>query len=232
MDKIENIKLNFVCDQKWESFKKDGDNRFCSQCSKTIIDFTDKSKTELEAELRKSNGEVCGRFATHQTVYKSTTWFSKTLSSILLTLGINAINNSVHAQSDIDTNYIVSPIPDTQKDSVKDFPTNFYVGMIDEVPTYKNGGGEGMLKFIQNNIIYPKDLDTSGTVYVSLTVDKLGKVINPTIIKSLNKQADEEVLRVVKLLEFIPSKRFDKPIQTNMVLPIRFSLTDKKKLDK
>lgn len=42
-------------------------------------------------------------------------------------------------------------------------------------PPFKYGTEEDLSKFIQSNIVYPKSLDTSGTVYVKFTIDTIGK---------------------------------------------------------
>jgi sarcosine oxidase delta subunit len=60
MDKIQ---IDQPCPENWNNMQACGDGKFCSVCSKTVIDFTSKSGDEIIAELKNKNGDhVCGRF--------------------------------------------------------------------------------------------------------------------------------------------------------------------------
>jgi hypothetical protein len=43
--------------------KREGKNYFCQSCSKTIIDFRDKTRDEIKCEINK---DTCGRFTIDQ----------------------------------------------------------------------------------------------------------------------------------------------------------------------
>ena len=94
--------------------------------------------------------------------------------------------------------------------------------LIETMPTFKHGGEKGLAKFLKNNLKYPKD-SIEGKVYVSFTIDTTGKVIDPTIIRSLSTEADKEVLRVVKMLEFTPGTQGGKKKRIQYTLPVSFS---------
>lgn len=54
------------CNVGWEQMTPEEKGRHCSLCSKTVMDFTQMDKTEIEAELKNyfQKGEsVCGHFA-------------------------------------------------------------------------------------------------------------------------------------------------------------------------
>lgn len=55
------------CTQNWNSFPQNESGGFCSQCSKTVIDFTQLSDKELYQALALQNpGKICGRFTQSQ----------------------------------------------------------------------------------------------------------------------------------------------------------------------
>jgi|SRR5690606_16325404 len=90
-------------------------------------------------------------------------------------------------------------------------------------PVYKNGGEQGLRKFIIDNLKYPEGQSIEGRVYVGFTVDTLGNVNNVEIKRGLTKETDEEAIRIVKMLTFIPGTVYGKPTEMKMVLPISFS---------
>lgn len=53
------------CTQNWNSFPQNATGGFCSQCSKTVIDFTQLSDKELYQALQ-NPGKICGRFTQSQ----------------------------------------------------------------------------------------------------------------------------------------------------------------------
>jgi len=98
----------------------------------------------------------------------------------------------------------------------------------DSPPTFKDGGDIGLKKFIQENLRYPKTGEcVTGKVYVGFTVDTLGNVKDIEIKKGITTSTDEEAIRVVKLLTFVPGTRFGQPIEMKMVLPISFKIENK-----
>lgn len=95
----------------------------------------------------------------------------------------------------------------------------------DSPPTFKDGGDIGLKKFIKENFRYPKTGEcVTGKVYVGFTVDTLGNVKDIEIKRGITPSTDEEAIRVVKMLTFIPGTRFGRPVETKMVLPISFTI--------
>jgi hypothetical protein len=58
------------CTQNWHAFPQNATGGFCSQCSKTVIDFTQLTDKELYEALQKGNNgntrKICGRFTQTQ----------------------------------------------------------------------------------------------------------------------------------------------------------------------
>lgn len=91
-------------------------------------------------------------------------------------------------------------------------------------PTYKDGGTLGLIKFIEENLRYPNTGDgITGKIYVGFVVDTAGNVKDITIKKGVSLLLDEEAIRLVKMLTFIPGTIYGKLVETQMVLPINFT---------
>lgn len=79
-------------------------------------------------------------------------------------------------------------------------PENKIVCYFPPMPDYKDGGGEGLMRFIATNTRYPAGHHESGRVYISFVVTETGKVSDVRVQKGFGKPFDEEAVRVVKLL--------------------------------
>ncbi|MBO9703144.1 MAG: TonB family protein [Sporocytophaga sp.] len=93
-------------------------------------------------------------------------------------------------------------------------------------PVCKNCGKQGVKKFIRDNLNYPRGQCIEGKVYVGFTVDTLGNVKEVNIKRGLTKEADEEAIRIVKMMIFYPGTVDERPIKVKMVLPINFSIEE------
>lgn len=100
---------------------------------------------------------------------------------------------------------------------------------VDESPEYP-GGNEAMIKYLQQNVKYPKDgLDSakSGTVYVEFVVRKTGDVSDVKAVRGIKDYPSfgAEAVRVVsEMPKWKPGMIHDKPANVKMVIPVRFSL--------
>ena len=54
------------CHEKWEDMAPTAIGRHCAACQKTVVDFTQKSDTEILAYLAGATGEICGRLGRNQ----------------------------------------------------------------------------------------------------------------------------------------------------------------------
>jgi TonB family protein len=95
-------------------------------------------------------------------------------------------------------------------------------------PEFK-GGVSAMMKFICDNVKYPKDAEeskTEGRVVVQLTIEKDGKVSGYKVVNKVSPSLDDEALRVAKLTsdKWIPAKNKGKAVRTNYTIPIQFRL--------
>ena len=96
--------------------------------------------------------------------------------------------------------------------------------VVERMPEYP-GGQAALLKFIGDNLKYPKEMVDcfQGNVRVRFYVDSLGHVCDPQIVQGLDSALDREVLRVVRLFpDFIPGQHEGKKVNVYMNLPISF----------
>lgn len=98
---------------------------------------------------------------------------------------------------------------------------------VDEMPTYK-GGNDALMKFICDNMVYPKEAASSGIegrVVVQFLIEKDGKVSARKVVKSVSPQLDAEALRVSKLINnWTPGKIKGEAVRSHFTLPFVFKL--------
>lgn len=88
---------------------------------------------------------------------------------------------------------------------------------------------------IPNFIYYPDcaiKKGIEGTVIIELIIDENGQPRCPKILKSLCEEIDNEAIRVVDSLEFLPAFQGNEPVMSFITLPVRFELSGQKKQKK
>lgn len=63
---MKHISIKSPCHKKWNDLKGDDCQRFCSSCSKDIIDLTQKSNTDIVELVMNTKGRLCGRIRKDQ----------------------------------------------------------------------------------------------------------------------------------------------------------------------
>jgi protein TonB len=95
------------------------------------------------------------------------------------------------------------------------------------MPVYE-GGMEALMKFVKKHLRYPASArrqGIDGTVYVSFVVTGDGIVHKAKIVKGIHVDCDEEVIRVISMLnKWTGGKHNGQPVNVRMVLPIVFRL--------
>lgn len=112
------------------------------------------------------------------------------------------------------------------------FPAGFVPGDVlfhcssCKYPVYKNGGFEGMLRSIGENVRFPQHLQWDGKVFVQFTIDERGHVRNAVVKQSLQPDADSAAVQAVRLLgEFVPALDAQgRPIAVKQTVPVTFQL--------
>ncbi len=98
---------------------------------------------------------------------------------------------------------------------------------VDDQPQFK-GGQQALNSFLSRNLIYPdfsRQNCISGTVQVSFNINQNNKPVNVKVQKGFGIDLDDEAIRLVKLTAgkwILPS---DHNINTTLILPVNFSLS-------
>ncbi len=98
---------------------------------------------------------------------------------------------------------------------------------VDVEPEF-NGGQEAMVKYIQNEVKYPKNAaneGVEGTIYVGFVVSKYGEITEANVMRPVHPELDAEALRVVRLMpDWKPGMKDGKDVAVRYTLPISFQL--------
>lgn len=102
------------------------------------------------------------------------------------------------------------------------------VSAVEQMPQ-PQGGMQGLLRFLGDNVHYPEEAmkaGVQGKAIVKFVVLPTGKVSSPEIVRSTgNQQLDAEALRVVASIpDFTPGILNGEPVACYYTLPINFSL--------
>ncbi|ERJ98660.1 energy transducer TonB [Segatella salivae] len=104
---------------------------------------------------------------------------------------------------------------------------NMVYDVVEVMPQFP-GGQIAMMKYIMENIKYPKQImeeGIQGRVTVSFIVEKDGRVSNVRLLRSVQPSLDKEAIRVVKSMpKWTPGKHNGKPVRVRFNLPVMFKL--------
>lgn len=60
------IHINNPCPENWANMSPSQQGKFCQQCQKEVVDFTQLSTTEIEEFFQEERKGICGRFEHRQ----------------------------------------------------------------------------------------------------------------------------------------------------------------------
>ena len=90
------------------------------------------------------------------------------------------------------------------------------------------GGDEALLKYLSSHINYPPmaaENNIQGRVVVQFVIDKTGRVGEVKLVRSRDKDLDNEAVRVCKSLpRFTPGRQNGQPVAVWYTLPVTFKL--------
>ena len=99
--------------------------------------------------------------------------------------------------------------------------------VVEDAPEFP-GGTQALLDYLRKNIKYPpicRENGIQGRVLVSFVVNKDGAIVEPQVVKSVNKQLDQEALRVISTMpNWKPGKQRGKPVRVKYTVPVNFRL--------
>ena len=99
--------------------------------------------------------------------------------------------------------------------------------VVEDAPEFP-GGTQALLDYLRKNIKYPpicRENGIQGRVLVSFVVNKDGAIVEPQVVKSVNKQLDQEALLVISTMpNWKPGKQRGKPVRVKYTVPVNFRL--------
>jgi len=98
----------------------------------------------------------------------------------------------------------------------------------DELPVFI-GGEEIFARSIGSSIRYPAEAlrnGKGGEVLISVIITTKGQMVEEKVAKGLGYGLEEESLRVIKTIEgeWVPGKVNGKPVNTRLLIPVRFGI--------
>ena len=99
--------------------------------------------------------------------------------------------------------------------------------VVDQMPEFP-GGKSGMMSYLASHIHYPKEAEEQGQqgrVIVQFVIDEEGRVVNPTVVRSIAPSIDAEALRVVQQMpQWRPGRQQGRLVRVKYTMPISFVL--------
>jgi periplasmic protein TonB len=105
-------------------------------------------------------------------------------------------------------------------------PAEVFV-IVEEMPSFP-GGNEALLKYIYDNIEYPRDAlenGIEGNVVVRFCVTYQGKIEQATVVRGIHPSLDAEAIRLINSLPtWNPGKQAGNPVNVWYTLRVQFQL--------
>lgn len=143
------LKIDKPCEQEWNSMMPDGKGKYCSHCSKTVIDFTNLTDNQVVQFIENTSGKFCGRLSNAQlnriletSQNSNYSYLYKILTGLLLLGGAKNID----AQSNINTDIEISTLLDNKEfkeqnevniETLPDSSMNYIEGVVLDSATKK-----------------------------------------------------------------------------------------------
>lgn len=100
--------------------------------------------------------------------------------------------------------------------------------IVEQMPEFE-GGDAAMLKYLANNIEYPRKAirtNIEGTVMVSFLIDTDGSIKQVEVVRGIGMGCDEEAVRVVSSMPgWKPGKQNGQAVRVRRIIPIKFKLS-------
>jgi len=103
---------------------------------------------------------------------------------------------------------------------------NFMI--VEEKPRFQGGDENTFTKWVSERIEYPevaKENGIHGRVLLSFAINTDGRLIDVSIIRSVDPAVDKEAVRVVSMSpRWTPGRQRDKPVKVRYIFPVIFQL--------
>ena len=99
--------------------------------------------------------------------------------------------------------------------------------VVEQMPTF-SGGDAALMKYLSENIKYPKAAEKAGEqgrVVVNFIVEKDGAISNVNVVRSVTPTLDAEAVRVIKAMpKWVPGKQDGQSVRVKYNVPVSFRL--------
>ena len=99
--------------------------------------------------------------------------------------------------------------------------------VVEQMPTFP-GGDAALMKYLSENIKYPKAAEKAGEqgrVVVNFIVEKDGAISNVNVVRSVTPTLDAEAVRVIKAMpKWVPGKQDGQSVRVKYNVPVSFRL--------
>ena len=102
--------------------------------------------------------------------------------------------------------------------------TLLFVTPLEIMPKWTEGTNKELIQKITSNIKYPNEQCVEGTTVLQFKVDTLGQVKEPKIMRSISKEIDEQLLKIIWNYKFESGILIDRKAEFSLNLPIRIKL--------
>jgi protein TonB len=142
---------------------------------------------------------------------------------MILGFGVIACNSSVKAKSSDNTDTTETITIEEQPEG---FDENYIYSGVEKKAEF-TGGTEALMKFIEDNMDYSRYNHGSiqGKVYVTIIVEKSGKISNIEVVRGAHRLLDDEAIRIVeKMPKWNPAEHNGKIVRSYFTFPVIFKL--------
>ena len=143
---------------------------------------------------------------------------------------MNSCKRKTNVQKSVKEDTKVEVKAETGEDTVQiksAEPTDKVYQVVEQMPTFK-GGDAALMKYLSENIKYPKAAEKAGEqgrVVVNFIVEKDGTVADVKVARSVTPTLDAEAVRVIKAMpKWVPGKQDDQPVRVRYNVPVSFKL--------
>ena len=140
-------------------------------------------------------------------------------AALLLTLLFMVSTNDQALATQNGLSFHTAPAPVLQEEPI--------FTVVEQMPEFP-GGQEALIKYMVNNVKYPENArkkGIQGTVFVSFVVGKDGSISNVKVLRGVDKELDEEAIRVVSNMpKWKPGKEKGKAVKVQYNLPVAYKL--------
>lgn len=143
------ISIPEPCHEDWNKMTPDENGKFCSVCIKSVVDFTNKSKTEIEEYLiQNQESKICGRFKKSQIdsliihipshiVYSQTHYHKMFLMALFVVMGtilFSCTDKNGNKQKIVKIEVTNEQKPQTNDMMVGDVKLNYHDSLHNNIP--------------------------------------------------------------------------------------------------